>query len=394
MAIAFRVSNADQVAEALAANDCFSLILAGHYGKRELSEDHDFYTQPYAFLRTPKKGGGYLVFTCAVPWIDEKAFKQTEEAFEQTRLELTRDHDWLPVLTYEDSMECFEYEFGIAEADSLTFTNGGYYPGSFTCTKQSKGDLEAAAVRITCAACRWEVKSWRKHKDAVVESFRSAMVQTSSVEFGHGRNKRPRTEGDALALDILAKVVSVDDGSGQGPEGFFYAHDEQRVGSPPPYQRNPTYQNPNTPCRNNIQSFRTAGENRLIRDASNDTHTNAEDQYDDGWNDGFNDYNHDEEMDCSYEEYDAHNYFHTPRRSERPPIVRHTPPTTVRPGPMLPPSIPPGLDGERTVPALPRLPHYDAQDAADEWDGDLPNNRQPVAATFVEDSPGGPLYNI
>jgi len=392
MAIAFRVTNADEVAEALAANECFSLILAGHFGKRELPDDHDFYTQPYAFLRNrPKKGCGLLVFTCAVPWMDE-------EAFQGARLKLARDYDWLPVREAQlgDSPECFEYGHNghdVKEEDNLTFTDGGYYPGSFPCTKQSKDDLEAAAVRITCAACRWDInKSWREHRDAVVETFRAA-DQTSSMEVGHGSNKRPRIEGDAL--DILAKVVSVEDGRGQGSEGgFLRAYDERRIGSsPPPYQRNPTYHYPNTPNRN-IQGFRSAGENCLVLDEIDDARTYADDQFydNDQWNDGFADC--EERMDWTHEEYGAHDYFPTPRRSERPPIVRHTPPSVVRPVPVLPPSRPPGLDGEQTVPALPRLPDGDAQGAAGERDGDLPSNRQPAEATVVEDLSGGATHDI
>ena len=375
MAIAFRVTNADQVAEALAANECFSLILAGHYGKRELPDDHDFYTRPYAFLRNPKEGCGLLVFACGVPWMDE-------EAFWETRVKLARDYDWLPVRMAQinNSPQCFEDDCKIGEAESLTFTSGGYYPGSFTCTEQSRDDLEAAAVRITCAACCWEPnKFWKQHRDAVVESFR-ASLQASSVEIGrHGYNKRPRIEGDAL--DILAKVVSVEDGCGQG------------LDSPPPYQRNPTYQYPNTPRRDNIPGFRTAGANRLILDEIDDTHTYAEDQScNDEWNDGFTEC--EEAMDWSYEGHGARNYIHTPRRNERPPIVRHTPPSVVRPVPMLPPSRPPGLDGERIGPALPRLPDDDAQGAADKQDGDLPSNRQPTKANVVEDLSGGLLHDI
>mmetsp|Transcript_19113 Transcript_19113/g.40291 ORF Transcript_19113/g.40291 Transcript_19113/m.40291 type:complete len:242 (-) Transcript_19113:275-1000(-) len=159
MALAFWVdSRPDGVAAAFAAHDEYLSIFsyfANGQTKYMMTPNDQFYTAPFCYMPKSRKGG-FIVFTCQVPWLHGNPLGESERAHHRAHeyMELKGKYD----VPHLGTVEKFMTTLGLKERDIFTFTNDGCYP-----TKRDISEaLEDKAVEVTCAAMGWDIpQNWR-----------------------------------------------------------------------------------------------------------------------------------------------------------------------------------------------------------------------------------------
>lgn len=175
MALAFRIKDPDEFGILFSAYDEYTSILNSLFG-RVLTPDDDYYTAPWCFMPTSEHGG-FIVFTCQVPWYHNDTSKRCivknvdydrRENYFESALQIMKnnwyfdeEYDRRSDVPFVGLHDRIIKRFDLDEEDIITFTNDGCHPDKDDISQS----LEELAVIETCSAMGWQIPlDWREER--------------------------------------------------------------------------------------------------------------------------------------------------------------------------------------------------------------------------------------